>query len=215
MPEPNSRAGEILRGPDGDRIYLLLLEYAHNVARRYGWTVGRSLPHGASPESVTNEVIIKVLEGERNWDEDKEPSLVNALRGMVKSEINHLFSSYEATHVESVSKDLPDGSQRTADDFPAGANVRNPEELLLNREQTKLEMTALEMILDEIEGDSELEAVFLALYETDKPKEIAQLTGISVERIYSLRRELTRIAAKITPERVARTAREKGKQHER
>jgi len=211
MSEPNSRAGEILRGQDGERIYLLLLEYAHNVSRRYGWTVGRTLPQGASPASVTNEVITKVLEGERNWDEQKEPSLLNALRGMVKSEINHLFSSYEVTHVESVSKELADGSERTADDFPANANVMNPEQLLLDHEQAKLETTALDMILKEVEGDPELEAVFLALYETDKPKEISDLTGIPVERVYSLRRDLNRIAAKITPERVARVLREKRK----
>jgi hypothetical protein len=72
-------------------------------------------------------------------------------------------------------------------------------------------MTALDLIRDAVEGKSELESIFLALYETDSPQEIAKLTGLPIERVYSLRRELGRAAAKITPARVAREAKERRK----
>ena len=72
-------------------------------------------------------------------------------------------------------------------------------------------MTALDLIREAVEGKSELESVFLALYESYSSKEIARLTGLPIEQVYSLRRELTRIAAKITPARVAREAMERRK----
>src|SRR3989442_971471 len=148
MPDSRERAGEILRGPDGERLYLLLLDYAQKVARRYGWRTGKSLPQGASPESIANEVIAKVLTGDRTWDETKEPSLLNALKGMVKSDMGHLFSAYETEHLEPIDQTLKDGVERTADSFES--REPNPEELLLKSEQTRLEMAALDLILKEV-----------------------------------------------------------------
>lgn len=203
------RAVEILRGPDGERIWLALLDYAHKLARRYGWRTDKTLPQGFSPGEVANDVIIKVIEGGRTWDEAKEPVLLNALKGMVRSDIGHLFDDYEASRVEPIERTFPDGSARTADSF--GGNHPSPEEEVLYGERVRLEMTALDLIREAVEGKSELESVFLALYESDSSKEIARLTGLPIERVYSLRRELTRIAAKITPARVAREAMERRK----
>jgi len=92
------RAVEILRGPDGERIWLALLDYAHKIARRYGWRTDKTLPQGFSPGEVANDVIIKVIEGDRTWDEAKEPALLNALKGMVRSDIGHLFDAFPLPH---------------------------------------------------------------------------------------------------------------------
>ena len=203
------RAVEILRSPDGERTWLALVDYAHKLARRYGWRTDKTLPQGFSPGDVAKDVIIKVIEGDRTWDEAKEPALLNALKGMVRSDIGHLFDDHEATRIEPIERTLPDGSARTADSF--GGNHPSPEEELLHGERVRLEMTALDLIREAVEGKSELESVFLALYESDSAKEIARLTGLPIERVYSLSRELTRIAAKITPARVAREAMERRK----
>jgi hypothetical protein len=128
---------------------------------------------------------------------------------MVRSEIGHLFDDYEASHIESTDRTFPNGSTHTADSL--SGNRPNPEEELLRGERVRLEMTALDLIRDAVEGKSELESIFLALYETDSPQEIAKLTGLPIERVYSLRRELGRAAAKITPARVAREAKERRK----
>ncbi len=213
MPDSRERAAEILHGPDGERDYLLLLDYAQQLARQYGWRAGKSLPQSASPKSVANQVIVKVLTGERTWDETKEPSLLSALKGMVKSDMGHLFSAYETEHVESIDRTLTNGVERTADSFES--RELNPEELLLKTEQVRLEMAALELILKEVEGNPELESVFLALYDSGSSEEISRLTGIPVDRVYSLCREVKRIAARISPARVARAVREKeGRTHE-
>ena len=209
MTDCRERAGEVLRGPDGERIWLALLDYAHKLARRYGWRTDKTLPQGFSPGEIANDVIIKVIEGERIWDEAKEPSILIALKGMVRSDIGHLFDDYEASRIEPIERAFPDGSSRTADSFRE--SHPNPEQEFLHDERVRLEMTALDLIQEAVEGKSELESVFLALYDSDSSKEIAQLTGLPIERVYSLSRELTRIAAKITPARVAREARERRK----
>jgi hypothetical protein len=203
------RAVEILRGPDGERTWLALVDYAHKLARRYGWRTDKTLPQGFSPGGVAKDVIIKVIEGDRTWDDAKEPNFLNALKGMVRSDIGHLFDDYEASRVEPIEHAFPDGSARTADSF--GGNHPSPEEELLHGEGVRLEMTALDLIREAVEGRSELESVFLALYENDSSKEIARLSGLPLERVYSLRRELTRIAAKITPARVVREVMERRK----
>jgi hypothetical protein len=128
---------------------------------------------------------------------------------MVRSDIGHLFDDYEASRVEPIQRTFPDGSARTDDSFRG--NHPNPEEELLHGERVRLEMTALDLIREAVEGKSELESVFLALFESDSSKEIAQLTGLPIERVYSLRRELTRIAVRITPARVAQEAMERRK----
>ena len=64
------------RHPSPRDIWLALLDYAHKLARRYGWRTDKTLPQGVSPEEVANDVIIKVIEGDRTWDEAKEPALL-------------------------------------------------------------------------------------------------------------------------------------------
>jgi hypothetical protein len=86
------RAVEILRGPDGERIWLALLDYAHKLTRRYGWRTDKTLPQGFSPGDVAKDVVIKVIEGDRTWDEAKEPNFLNALKGMVRSDLGHLLT---------------------------------------------------------------------------------------------------------------------------
>ena len=209
MPEAKNRATEILLGPEGEKIWLSLLQYAGNLARRYGWRAGKTLPEGASPDGVAKDVLIKVIQGERTWDPEKEPSLLTALKGMVHSDLGHLFSGYEARMIEPIDRPLLGEFERTANSFPV--EDPDPEQSLLQAERTTLEMTALDLIREAVEGrgNTELEAVFLALYYADNPKEIAEMTGIPVERVYALGRELDRIAAKISPARVARVMKER------
>lgn len=204
MPPGRERAAEILRGPDGDRVWLALVDFARKFAQRRGWRAGKTLPGASEPDAVAKDVIIKVLQGERTWNESKEPDLLNALKGMVRSDIGHLFGGYEVSHTEPIDSTQPDGSTRTADDF--GGNAADPDEELLQDEKAQLEMIALDLIREAVEGKPELELVFLALYESESSKEIAGLTRLPIERVYSLRRELDRIAARISPARVAREA---------
>src|ERR1700676_5650069 len=115
------RAVEVLRGPDGERIWLAVVDYVLKVARRYGWRTDKTLPQGFSPDGVANDVIIKVISGIRTWDEGKEPLLLNALKGIVRSDIGHLFDNYEASGAEPIERTLPAGPGGTLKPFPIEA----------------------------------------------------------------------------------------------
>jgi hypothetical protein len=160
--------------------------------------------------------LIKLLapDGDRTWDETREPSLLNALKGMVRSEIGHLYEKLEENLLEPISILLPDGEERTGDSFPSTdlhPEVLNPEQQLLRGERANLEFAAMTLVLREVEGNSDLELVALALCDTDRPSEIATVTGLSIKRVYSASRELGRIVRKITRARVIRAARDEGK----
>lgn len=117
MDRSQQRAGEILHGPDGTEIYRQLVRYAGLIARLHGWRSGGTLPEGASPRSIAHEIVVKVLTGVRRWDEGKEPSLLNALKGMVRSEIGHLYEKLEGVLVEPINTLSADGEERTPTRF--------------------------------------------------------------------------------------------------
>ena len=181
-----------------------------------GWRTGATLPGVASPSSLAHNVIVKLLEpdGARTWDEEKEPSLLNALKGMVRSEIGHLYKKLEETLVEPISILLPDGEERTGDSF-ASATLHpeelDPEQELLRQERENLGLAAMTLLLREVEGNNELESVALAICDADSSAEIAAVTGLPVQRVYSARRELDRIVRKIPRARVMRAARDMGR----
>jgi len=207
MPDGSDRAAEILHSTEGDRIYLSLLDYSQKIARWHGWRTGLMLPDVASPESVVNEVILKLLQGKRQWDEKKEPLLLVALKGMVRSDLGHLFEKVKVARLEPIEKEAQAGNLRTADDLPS--NSLDPEAHLLRSEHRRFESSALKLLLEEVEAKNnpDLKAVCLCLHRADSPKEIARLTNLPIERVYGLRRELDQLAARITPARVARHAR--------
>ena len=210
MPSSKELAAETLRGPDGDRIYLSIIDYARKMARWHGWKTGKSLLDAASPESVVNDVIVKVLVGVRVWDPEKEPDFTNALKGMVRSDLGHLFEKAEVTRVEPIESVLPNGSERTAEDFRAG--ILDPEAEVLQSESANLKFAALNLLFDEVQAKNnpDLESVFLSLYEADSLNDVSRITGLAIKRVYTLRRDLERIATRITVARVVWEA-QKGK----
>ena len=216
MSTGKAQAAAILRGPDGNEIYLRLVRYADWLARVHGWREGRTLPGGTSPRSIVHEMVTRLLDpnGPRTWDDQKEPTLLNALKGMVRSEIGHLYQKLEENLVQPINVALPKGDERTADSFPSTAlhpEGLNPEEQLLRQEKNKLQSAAMTLILKEVEGNSDLESVVLALYDADNLGDIAAVTGLPIERVYSARRELDRVARRITLARIVRAAHEERK----
>jgi hypothetical protein len=211
MSRSQQRAGEILQGPGGEEIYRQLVRYAGLIAGLHGWRAGAMLPESASPRSIAHEVVVKVLTGVRSWDEGKEPSLLNALKGMVRSEIGHLYEKPEGVLVEPINIPSADGEERTPDSFPSTklhANELNPEESVLATEKEKLMRAAMTLVLRGVEGNNDLERYVLALCDTDNPAEISAKTGLTIQRVYSATRELERIVRKISLARVIREARE-------
>lgn len=214
MSKSQQRAGEILHGPDGTEIYRQLVRHAGLVARLHGWKVGATLPEGTSPQDIAHEVAAKVLKGVRSWDEGKEPSLLNALKGMVRSEIGHLYDKLEKGLVEPINVLSADGEERTPDSFPSTKlhpDALNPEECILAAEEENLRRSAMTLVLRAVEGNDDLERYVLALCDTDNLAEISGRTGLTIQGVYSARRELERTVRRIPLAKVIREARQEKK----
>jgi hypothetical protein len=155
--------------------------------------------------------VRKVLTGVRSWDEGKEPSLLNALKGMARSEIGHLYEKRDAALVEPINTPLADGEERTPDSFPSTRlhpDELNPEEHVLAKERENLRRSAMTLVLREVEGNDDLELYVLAMCDAESLAEISARTGLTIQRVYSARRELERIVRKIPLAKVIRDARD-------
>ena len=82
---------------------------------------------------------------------------------------------------------------------------------MLATEKENLMRSAMTLVLRAVEGNNDLERYVLALCDTDNLAEISARTGLTIQRVYSARRELERIVRKIPLAKVIREAREEKK----
>lgn len=194
---------KLLDEQDWNSIGKHLVGFAVHRARNYHWRRGGpwELAAGETVEDIVQEVILKTIEGKRNWDPDKGP-LVPWLRDQVKSEVDHLCNSWAHQHEEPVPQS-EDGEDLTdvVDDSACGEQTagprpsRNPEEIVLTREEIERRADALFRAAD---GDAELEEVLEAVANCDpKPRYLAVEIGVPVDDIYNRMKRLRRHARKI------------------
>ncbi len=84
------------------------------------------------------------------------------------------------------------------------AGILDPEAEVLQSESANLKFAALNLLFDEVQAKNnpDLESVFLSLYEADRLNDVSRITGLAIKRVYTLRRDLERIATRITVARV-------------
>lgn len=62
----------------------VLYDHARKLAaRKYGWRDGKTLPLGKTPEDIVTEAYVKYINGERNFDPEKDFML--QLKGSIRS----------------------------------------------------------------------------------------------------------------------------------
>jgi len=59
-------------------------------------------PDGAKYKDIAQEIVLRVLQGSRRWNPDKDGELLPYMAGQVKSLVNHGFNSWSAKNVESM-----------------------------------------------------------------------------------------------------------------
>jgi DNA-directed RNA polymerase specialized sigma24 family protein len=69
--------------------------YAERKYTRLGWykNWGYRSPSGQGPDDVAAEAIVRLIEGRRNYDEQKHPDLLVYLRSVVDSIVSHVIES--------------------------------------------------------------------------------------------------------------------------
>lgn len=191
---------DLLEAADWEDIVLRLTDYARWRALRYAWRSGTPdlLPEGKTPADVASEAIEKVWQGVRNWDPDKYPNLLTHLKWIVKSDIDHLFSSKEHQSTQRMME--WNGGQVRADSSGTGlqsARVRTPEEELIRKEEESFEEKVKDALYVLVKGNEDLEMVLLCIEEgMDKPAAIATEMGWDVSKVNNLKKRLRRIADK-------------------
>lgn len=194
---------DLLEAADWNDIIIRLTYYAAIRYKRYGWK--SNLPKGNSPADVALNAIGKVWDGTREWDPEKYPDLLTHLKWIVKSDVEHLYSSLEhhtTCRMPMVIKE--DGTRielvETACEHPHSIEERilTPEDELIAKQEQEHEKDLLAELYDAVKGDEDLELLLLCFEDgIDKPDAIAAETGWGIKTVYNLKRKLLRKAAKI------------------
>src|SRR5262245_38697461 len=102
MGEVSPKTREILLGISEDewrRFYRELVLYAYARCNRWLWHTGdkQNLPEGYSPESITQEAVMRLYDGTRAWNHTQYPgdSPVPFLKSVIDSLIWGLLSGAE------------------------------------------------------------------------------------------------------------------------
>ena len=200
---------DLLRNQDWNNIIRHLTHYAIWRAKSYSWNSksDEDLPNGNTPQDIALAAIEKVCSGTREWDPEKYPNLLTHLKWIVKSDMEHLFSSQEHQLNVRVSQDKDDQDNNDCVDrtitestlsMKASLGTRTAEEELIAKENEESEEELKAKLYEAVKGNEELE-LLLVFFEDgiDKPREIATAMGWEVEKVYDLKRKLFRKASKL------------------
>ena len=200
---------ELLRNADWGDIFKKLVAKTEERIDKYSWK-SNTYPMGHNAESIVQEAIESVLTNKRNWNPD-EGDLEMYLWWIIKSKLSHLYNSktYHPDNLSEESLDQASEEEWKQDSLESKINenlissedFKNPEELLISRENT-LEV-AQEMIIRLLEACDdypELKDIVYAIYNEGcdpKPKSLAEHLNRPVKTIYSQIRTLRSRARKI------------------
>lgn len=187
-----------------------MLEYACFKIGRLKWRTGKdTLPKGLSPEDLVIGAIQKTFEGAlargsgpgiRRWNPETAPDLLDYLKSVVDSDVNHLVSSEEHRltnyHAQSTPEEASEAIERLVSD-----SHENPEQSLLRRERETAEDGFAEYFQElnaSFAHDPAVQRV-LASYrkqslmsETIKPAVVARETGMPIEEVRNAIKRLRR-----------------------
>lgn len=198
---------------DFDKLTLHLGRYAMQVSKIYKWRTGDSydLPGGHTVESIVLLAIEKAWLGERNWDSEKQPDFKKYLMDVIDSLLYHLATGKDNELLTTEPEPGTDAEKQWHTGSPKRhwstdwlvRKTATPEEELLEKEETTREAAehdrAIEMLLEEADGDEELTYVIQAkLDDYDKAGEIAEVTGIDVRDVYNIMKRLNRKVAAVS-----------------
>ena len=177
----------VLTGQDWRRIILRLTRYAsYKLARLWFWN--GTLPQGCGgPEDVASDAIAAVLTGHRSWTRlDGIPiveSLLNCLKGVVDSQVNHLVESAD----NQKRSEMQEMSSNSEPDILSKIDFQD----------------RIRRLREYVRGDPELCAVIDLMKQGLKPRDIARNLGVPAAQVYQWIRTLKRRArsAGLWPER--------------
>jgi hypothetical protein len=173
-------------------VALRLLDYAHRLLeRRHGWSPSVMLPGGIDPQNIILEVFERVAAGTKKFNQRYGCEV--QLKGMVRSVISNLYKSKDAT-LQTIS--FSDDEDKNPE-VEKALTVGGAESQFEGAQHTE----RFFQILDEhpkVKKDSDFGLVIMAYVEgAAGSKEVAEMTGIPVKRVYEYNRNLTSILREV------------------
>lgn len=162
---------EAIHSVDMDEVIDRMNAYAISLLK----SVGAKNFNGKEPIDFVGDVILKVMEGKRDWAK-AQCSFTEFLFGCLKSEISNFF----ATNKNLYDSELPE--------IPSNGLSSNDED---KRNQI------FELLKQEGADDNELLIFEYWVDGITKPKEIAKDLGIEVKEVYNITKRLERRLPKI------------------
>ena len=205
-----------------DILLLNLTIYAANKAEGKFWRTGNKeeLSEAENTFSIVTLAFERVLEGRRNWDPKTEPDFYKYMLDVIDSLLSHLAEGKdnkifinennrrfaandkrENVGVLNIAEEKYALSKETKKFEKAEWMVRNqpsPEDELLAAEVKTFHDKVIKEICKTTADDTEVSAMIEAMeYGYEKSKEIAEYTGIDVDRIYNARKRLNTAVNKV------------------
>ena len=192
-----------------------LLAYTIGLVRKKYWRHDL-LPKGLAEEDIVQRLVIKTINGERNWDPSKI-DLRTFLFTQIKSLVSHLFEYKEykhETHVDETEDDLLEVIDREMLASPDNESpyTMSPEDALLakeKRDKDKLDAKkTIDALIEECSEDPELEEVLYAVEEllgrgqSAGKHDLAEYLGVPREDIYNRVKRLRRRVQKVEEKRM-------------
>lgn len=191
-----------LTDADWEDLLKRLMLYAVYKTRKLRWRGlpggdNQSLPGGHGPDSLASEAIVSVLNGERACTATTKDELLDFLKGVVDSKVNHLAESAENKKSRALPSEdghkggTPDGwHPRTKPQDAPVALAADPEAAKAFREKA----------LKALSGEPQLTELFECLAAGFAGrKEIAELMNVTEDDVTNLRK---RLARKLEPLRI-------------
>ncbi len=176
-------------------VYPAVLARAAMLVRRRGWFVKRYGSEKEAAEELAQDAVLRTMTGKRTWNPARVPDLDYFLSGVMRSILSAARKSptflTEPLSTVPVAHDCDESSPAdevlgTLDDRAHG--VKNPEEHLLDAESYSM---VVDRALDAAGEDAAAAKVVDAVAGgCEKPTEIAEATGLTVEQVYAAIRKI-------------------------
>ncbi len=158
-------------------IIASLIIHASYKFRLNSWKC--QLPKGNEAKDIAFEAINDLLTGERNWNTEKYPEIIDFLKGVVDSKIYNLARSGDHKSRTMADNDEIVSKAKSKPDSEYEIEVEKEEEFR-------------DRLFECVSGDDVLEETLLYLVEDYKPRDIAQELDIPVDEVYNRIRRLRR-----------------------
>jgi hypothetical protein len=158
---------------------------------------GGSVPGGYEPYDFALDAIAKMLDGTRPWNKERYPTLENALRATIDSDISHLVDCPENIKA----RRLTSAKGETAEVYEIRSSEPNPLTVVIDRDwQDQYHKAAMK----ELDGDGFLKKLLECLEaEITRPADIAVMLNTTEDEINNgkkrLRRKLEKLDGRFPP----------------